>query len=1111
MNCNCLVAFAFVAVVAPAARSDLPSLPVSRAPFEQSAETARQPITLATWPFHPPTGWVVIGEDRLTTWAEFRSGDKFAVANGYDGRIHFVGRTGFGKILFYRGGSEDASPTDSEKPDPYGRELLAWMEIRILDGSRPYTRYMECYTNATINVDAEAKTVSWSRPCKGRTARYSIAHGEAGKLELEWNVPRPVEFRLYLCGNSAKGAHGVEDGTRLYVNRNSETERMEFQFPDGVIERSGRGAARPTGSTNPAPDYVWRTDTVSGCVLIDLCGSTSLKENNLDNCKQLPESRRATARRDTSLQDKSTRGCASSTGELYSSCSSCFLQKGIVDFYETDAVDVPRDPTGNFLSNGSFELDLVDWNYWWGGEPWYMVAATGEPLETITDEAKVGKKALRMRRSNTRNKYEALQSAPMSLEPGVEHVLSAWVKRSKGERGKAKITLAASAVAKKFHVVTKPDGGEAKLVATLADDEWHFVEMPFVSECGDCKIILDGSGAAAVIDDVRVERKPVDTLGRVERAEHVEGRLETASAENIVYSGTPINARLALSGPDGVEGKVRVTARNFYNEVVYDKTFAFKLPKDKVLPLDFDQARLGTGVFVLGADFIIENNLDNSKQLSEGRRATARRGNSLEDESTRGCASSRNELSSSCSCCLQINNYRSPYQRFAVLKPLDGKHPTSDFYLQLGWYEKSSNGEKLARYARELGITATNWRTNNRFADTNAPETQLRKKYGFVNRLHTVSSELAGMYPELCKPGKPYNPKSLTNAAPEKVAFIEKAAYEVGMKAAPDDNWWSFYNEEDAEIAPIRYAKTTDERRRACEDFFQYQYAAWKGLKKAFDERGIKLMYAPTHGCCNYNQEWRRELMDLFMEIAASHGFRYDFIAIHTYYAIDNSYLGCFDRDANTAALLSRMENHGYGDVPVMFSEGFNILPFFAPRFGALASADAYINGGMPSLDLGWREFLQAGAMARLYIMDLKYWPRVMNSHTWQHRLVADAQMSPYMWNMVPNTLGHLLPSPKFLGDVKRDGWRAYVFRQDDHAVAAVWTNERQVELGRKKGMTLSVDLPEDVRFVDLMGNRRAAPPCAADDMVSIPLTPAPLFIVSRDAQALFDALEAAR
>ena len=142
MNRSCLVAFVFFAVVAPAAWSELPSLPVSRAPFEQSAEIARRPVTLAAWPFHPTAGWNLLGEERLTTWAEFRSGDKFAVANGYDGRIHFVGRTGFGKILFYRGGSEKATPTDSEKPDPYGRELLAWMEIRVLDGSKPYARYM---------------------------------------------------------------------------------------------------------------------------------------------------------------------------------------------------------------------------------------------------------------------------------------------------------------------------------------------------------------------------------------------------------------------------------------------------------------------------------------------------------------------------------------------------------------------------------------------------------------------------------------------------------------------------------------------------------------------------------------------------------------------------------------------------------------------------------------------------------------------------------------------------------------------------------------------------------------------------------------------------------
>ena len=96
----------------------------------------------------------------------------------------------------------------------------------------------------------------------------------------------------------------------------------------------------------------------------------------------------------------------------------------------------------------------------------------------------------------------------------------------------------------------------------------------------------------------------------------------------------------------------------------------------------------------------------------------------------------------------------------------------------------------------------------------------------------------------------------------------------------------------------------------------------------------------------------------------------------------------------------------------------------------------------------------------------------------------------------------------KFVGDVKRDGWRAYVFRQDDHGVAAVWTNERQAELGRKKGRMLKLALPKDVRFVDLMGNRRAAPTANADGTTFVPLTPAPLFIVSRDAEGLVKAFE---
>ena len=1049
------IAFAAISNALIAIQSGtLPPLPVSRAPFERTDEVLRRPIKLVAFPFFARNSGE--GPDyaqRLVQWTEFVSGDKIAVVNGYDWRICHHGRTGFGKVIFYRSDADADSPSGTA-PEPFGRELLAWMEIRFLDGAQQYDPERDVFKNATLDVDAKTAKIQWLRPCKGKAARYSLAPAGDGMLVLDWEMPSvPVEFRLRLCGKSTNGASGVENGTRLYMNRNSETERVEIAFPDGEVKKSSDS------------EYVWRTEAASGRVLIDLCGSTT------------PNS---------------------------PTSNSFTPNAGVIDFYETDALDVPVGPTGNLLANGSFEQGLTGWNYWYNGEPWSVVEATGEPLESITDEAKVGDKALRMRSSKPRGTYETLQSAPISIEPGVPHVLSAWVRRAAGEKGKAEISLRADN-ASQLGIVRGEEGNPAKTTVTLEDDEWHFVERPFVSVGGDLKVILSGGGAAAVIDGIRVERRDLSHAeaqrrggndGRArspvspERSEPrmrslevcapqcVECRLETSSHENILNYGTPINARLVLSGPGEADGAVRVTVRNFYNETVYDKTFAFKLPKDKVLPLDFDPAKLGTGVFVLGTEFVMGGPTSVSAKNTD---ATER---------------------------VPPARYRSPYQRLTILKPLDGKHATANFYVQFPYYERGSNGEKLARYAKAIGITTTTWERNSAFADTNAPTAQLRRKYGITARLHCVSSELAQKYPDRFGPGKE-GLKAFTNAVPEQIEFIENEAYLAGLGAAPDDIWWALWNEEDGQMPALCGNKNSEERYAACEAWFPYQYACWKGLKKAFDERGLKLMYAPTHGSCNYNDPGRREMMDGFMDVAAKHGFHYDFIAVHTYHAIDKSVLGSCDRDENAALLLSRMAHYGYPETtPVMFSEGFNNLPFVMQRWNTEVSADNYQNGGPASLDLGWREFLQAGAMARMHIMDLKYWPRVMTSHSWQHRLVADAQMSPFMWNMVPNTLGHLLPSPKFLGDVKRDGWRAYVFRQGDYGVAAVWTNERQAELGRKKGMTLELALPDDARFVDLMGNRRAAPTANADGTTFVPLTPAPLFIVSRDAERLMKVFE---
>ena len=138
--------------------------------------------------------------------------------------------------------------------------------------------------------------------------------------------------------------------------------------------------------------------------------------------------------------------------------------------------------------------------------------------------------------------------------------------------------------------------------------------------------------------------------------------------------------------------------------------------------------------------------------------------------------------------------------------------------------------------------------------------------------------------------------------------------------------------------------------------------------------------------------------------------------------------------------------------------------------------------------------------MARIYVMDLARWPRVMTCHTWQHRPVIDARMAPYMWTKISNTLGRLLPDPRLVERVHlRDEVRGYCFRPSPDSTAgvlALWTTDNDVEHGLKPGPVLALNL-QDVQFIDLMGNLREPP---VDGRV--PLTSAPLFILSQDIQS---------
>ena len=1045
----------------------LSPLPVARAPFERSATCARCPVEFNTRSFgiaaHLPRSTV---QTNLYPWAEFRSGEKVVLVNGYDGRVKWNDQTGFGRIVFYQG-----LPCD-EKP---GREQVFTFALRVPSAKPPLSPWDE-WPDDRMEVDETARRVTWHRPyTRPDGARadftYTLSPCGEGKIAFDYDLGLPddpsvvtnalgFEFRLQLpvsvVTNAVYGFNGqahplapkeemreFEKG-RVYTKYSTDTftsdttfflklpgtgRDFSIHFPKGTLRRcmweDGLRAWDDPKKAHRVMSLFWGIGgraksaaeaNVKGRIVFDL------GESPLPKLPARPKT-------------------------------------GGIDFWGQDAVDIPRDPTGNLLQNGGFEQGLSGWAFGHGGASWSTVVAEGgAPFEEIVSEAKFGRKALRFRVHSQGRVLEGLQSLPLALAAGAPYVVSAWIKVPDGG---ATIGIDPTAAS---------NGGDIQWLGTKAPQrwwgttkgEWRRVQVPFRSTRGDCVIRLGGHGGA-LIDGVRVEPGTVATEAQ---QPPVEGNLVTADPDNNLRFGTPLQARLELVGDTGTVGEVEVKLRNFYNETVFSRKTAFRLPQD--LDLDLDPARVGEGVFVLETVYTVGG-----------------------------------------------RTWHGPYQRLSVTRPLDGTHPTAHFYVHFPWYEQSSRGETYARLARDWGITTTTWTQNRKFTNS-APTAVLARAYGIANRLHCLSSELAARDPANFGWGKP-GLKVYTNATPEAVSFIETAAYEAGRVCDPDDRWWALWNEEEAASPYLRDALDAkgagaeDRRRNAFETYFQFQHACWRGLKRAFDERGLKLMYAPTHGSCNFNPGGNnRPLIENFLATADRHGFKYDYIAVHTYHAIDGSVLGRFDRDANDAALIELLDRFGYPETtPIMHSEGFNILPFYIPAWNADGWADKYY-GQPASQDLGNREFLQAAAMARIYVMDLARWPRVMTSHTWQHRPVIDARMAPYMWTKISNTLGRLLPDPRLVGRVSpRADVRGYCFRpspDSTEGVLALWTTDNDVEHGLKPGPVLSLNLPEDVQFVDLMGNRREPP---ADGRV--PLTAAPLFIRSRNAETLLATLTASR
>ena len=492
------------------------------------------------------------------------------------------------------------------------------------------------------------------------------------------------------------------------------------------------------------------------------------------------------------------------------------------------------------------------------------------------------------------------------------------------------------------------------------------------------------------------------------------------------------------------KGRVRVRFLNFYHETKFDRTYP--LDGAAMLRLEADPAALGKGVFVVRLDYALDG------------------GASWTD-----------------------------YARFSVLEPLRGTHPTAGLYANHPWYARVSNAEHFAKKFVEWGWKATDGRP----CPTPAIRA-LENRLGIVNKVHPVTyhdDKIREVAERLLPPeeAKAFagDKHAWTEAKPGWLAAMETAAYELALACEPSDDIWTFWNEEESWATKVGF-----------DVHVRYVMAVQRGVRRAFAERGLPPpRFSESHGTSHYFAGRNYDAIEGYLKAANEKGFKYDVVTIHPYQNIDGGTLGPKDADVETQHLFDQMKAAGYPDTtPVMFTECFNMTPFRITEWGADGWGDSYRANTQPSLDRGNREFVMAASQARLYVMTLRHWPRVQLVHPWNTSPVLDLGFTPLSFILSANTVQHLLPSPVFVGDAQPYGdVRAYCFRQGDHAVMAIWTTNHDVEWGVKTSPVVRLDLPADARAFDLEGNERRVSP-------RVPLTPAPLFFVAKDADALLKA-----
>lgn len=266
---------------------------------------------------------------------------------------------------------------------------------------------------------------------------------------------------------------------------------------------------------------------------------------------------------------------------------------GKIDFWASDATHVPAPTTRNLKANPGFEQGLRYWTWWFGGGK-YVPSNT--PAYSISNDARFGKKSLLVRKEGG---GMAIMSLPIPVEKDADYTVSFY---AKGEQDKSSFCLGVQSA-------LRTDGSKMgwqqgfKYRHDLTRD-WQRYTFTFKSDTAAIALLIGPGGSPVWVDGIQVEKGTVATDFT---APEVEGLLRTSDPDCMVQAGQKINASFELAGNPNASGDVRLSVLDYYREQRFQKRFAFTLGKDgtATMPLPLDALKLGTGVFVVRADYAL--------------------------------------------------------------------------------------------------------------------------------------------------------------------------------------------------------------------------------------------------------------------------------------------------------------------------------------------------------------------------------------------------------------------------------------------------------------------------------------------------------------------------